>query len=167
MTSLIRIVANTPLWVWPLFAYLVWRGIQAMKPGDTTLIKLAIMPAVFLVWGLYGLWRFYGFGFEGFGPWIVALLLGAVGGWLILRRQKLEIDRARGVVHHPADDTVLPLNLLAFGFKYAFGVMAVVSPQLLREVGFRLLDLGTSGLFAGIFLGKFANVTARRLESGQ
>ena len=31
-----QILIHTPVWVWPLLAYLVWMGIKAMRPRSTT-----------------------------------------------------------------------------------------------------------------------------------
>jgi hypothetical protein len=50
--SVEAIVRGTPLWVWLLLAYLLSRGLKALKGGTTPLSKLAIVPVVFAVWGL-------------------------------------------------------------------------------------------------------------------
>lgn len=42
------LLSNTPLWVWALLVFLVARGVAAMKPGETSLTKLAIVPT--LLW---------------------------------------------------------------------------------------------------------------------
>jgi hypothetical protein len=152
----IQILAHTPWWVFALFAYLVWRGIRALSPADVSPYQLALIPALLTGWGLYDLTRRYGLDAAALAPWLVALAVGAVLGAAILRRAPLKGDRARGIVHRPADFTVLPLILLAFGIKYTFAVMAAISPELLQETGFRLADVAISGFFAGIFTGKFA-----------
>ena len=156
MEFLIQILRHTPVWVYVLFVYLVWRGINASRPGDTSLVKLAIIPALFLVWGLYEVTRMYGWSATTFGLWCLAFLVGAVIGHAIVRALKLNADRRRGVIHRPADYTVLPLILFAFGTKYTLNVMALVSPQTFQDPDMRIVGLLASGLFAGIFVGKFA-----------
>ena len=47
-----QILIHTPLWVFPLFGYLVWQGIKAMQPRTTSIWRALIVPAVFIVWGL-------------------------------------------------------------------------------------------------------------------
>src|SRR6185437_3979816 len=155
MGFLIQILRHTPVWVYVLFVYLAWRGINACRPGDTSLAKLAVIPLLFLVWGLYEVARMYGWSAATFGIWCVAFLVGAGIGFAIVRVMPLSVDRRRGVIHRPADYTVLPLILLAFGTKYALNVTAIVSPQTLRDPDMRILGLVASGLFAGIFVGKF------------
>lgn len=152
----IQILLHTPAWVYVLLVFLVSRGLRARKPGEVAPARLAIVPALLTGWGIYDLVRLYGVSAGSLWPWLLALGAGAWIGAAILRGLRLEVDRQRGIIHRPADLSVLPLVLLAFGIKYAFGVVAAVSPGLLQEPAFRLLDLGASGLFAGIFVGRFA-----------
>ena len=50
-----QILIHTPIWVFPLFAYLVWLGIQGMRPRTTTIWRSLIVPAIFIIWGLSSL----------------------------------------------------------------------------------------------------------------
>jgi hypothetical protein len=50
-----QILIHTPVWVWPLLAYLVWMGIKAMRPRTTAVQRSLIVPAIFIIWGLSGL----------------------------------------------------------------------------------------------------------------
>lgn len=165
MEWIVQIVSHTPVWVWVLFAFLVSRGIKAFKPAEVTPAKLAIVPVLLAGWGLYDLVRLYGVGVGSLGPWLIALVVGAALGWLILRGRPIGADPARGVILRPADYSVLPLVLIAFGIKYCFGVIAAISPQTVADPGFRLLDLGLSGFLAGIFVGKFATYIQRYLAA--
>lgn len=79
-----------------------------------------------------------------------------MAGWVILARAAITADHAAGVLHRPADLTLLPLLLVTFAVKYGFGVIAAIQPALLQAAGFRLADLLRSGFFTGLFLGKFA-----------
>jgi hypothetical protein len=155
MQWIIQILAHTPWWVFVLFAFLISRGIRALEPAEVSLVQLALVPALLTGWGLYDLARRYNFDVAALAPWLLALALGAALGVAILGRSALSADRARGTVRRPADFTVLPLILVAFAAKYTLAVMAALSPALLADTAYRLTDLGISGLFAGIFLGKF------------
>lgn len=129
MDTAMQFLTHTPAWVYVLFAYLVYRGIRACKPGETSLLSLAIIPALFTAFGLYTLLRQYGAHVPTLGLWLVALLVGAGIGTLLVRGSALRADRARRVIHRPADYTVLPLMLLAFAAKYTFGAMLAVAPE--------------------------------------
>lgn len=55
METLPQILTHTPVWVWILFVFLITRGIKARQPATVTLEKLAIIPAIFLIWDIYDL----------------------------------------------------------------------------------------------------------------
>ena len=156
MDILSQFINNTPVWVWVLLVYLVMKGFQARKPGDTTLLKMAIIPVLFTVWGLVDLVSLYGVSATSSLLWLVGIAGGAAIGWNIVSRYNLIPDHVAGTIHRPADMTLLPLLLVTFSIKYGFGVIAAVSPDLLAEPAFMISDLLLSGLFTGIFIGKFA-----------
>lgn len=161
MPPIAALLTHTPLWVYALFFFLVSRGIKALKPGEVTLVKLAIVPVLLTTWGLHDLIWIYGVSSASMVPWAGAAGLGALLGWFLIRAKSLEVDRARGVILRPADYTVLPLVLLTFAVKYTFGVMGVVAPELLLDRAVWIVDLTFSGLVAGIFVGKFGCYAAR------
>jgi hypothetical protein len=156
METIVQILTHTPWWVFLLFVFLVSRGVRAFNPAEVSLVQLAILPAVFIIWGLAGLTERYGVEFGAFALWLAALAIGAGIGAAILRGAALKADRTRGVLYRPADFTVLPLILAAFFSKYALAVMTARSPEIASAAGFRVADLAISGFFAGIFVGKFA-----------
>ena len=47
-----RILANTPLWVFALLAYLIWQGWQARRPRTQAIWRMLVVPLVFFVMGL-------------------------------------------------------------------------------------------------------------------
>lgn len=155
METIVQILTHTPWWVFVLFAFLVSRGVRAFNPAEVSLVQLAIVPAVFMIWGLAGLVERYGLDPGAFALWLAALAIGAALGAAILQGAALKGDRSRGIIYRPADFTVLPLIVVAFFSKYALAVMAAMSPEIVNAVGFRIVDLGVSGVFAGIFVGKF------------
>lgn len=86
---------------------------------------------------------------------MAGLLSGTGVGVYILRNASVRVERARGVIHRPADVTVLPLVLVVFVVKFAFCMMAAVAPDVVQQPLLRFIDIGLSGLFGGIFAGKF------------
>ncbi|MET0440242.1 MAG: DUF6622 family protein [Devosia sp.] len=155
MEILQQFLTQTPVWVWFLLVYLIMKGVKARRPGDTTLLKMAIIPVIFTAWGLSDLVTLYGVAADTTLLWLLGIAAGSVIGWMIVSRYAIVADRAAGVIHRPADNTLLPLLLLTFAIKYSFGVIGATSPALLAEMGFRIADLVLSGLFTGIFIGKF------------
>ncbi len=161
MDVVAQFLQHTPWWVYVLFFYLLSRGLAARKPGEVSLGKLAIIPVLLTAWSLAELVRLYGLQPSAVAIWLAGLLVGIVFGWLLLRNMAITVDPATGVIHRPADFTLLPLILVTFAVKYAFGAIAATAPDLLQEPMFKLADLGLSGLFSGIFVGKFALYVSR------
>ena len=66
------ILSGTPVWVWALFAYLLFRGITALRAREMTPARMLVLPVIFLVWALAGMF------FE-LAAWPVALAAFVVG----------------------------------------------------------------------------------------
>lgn len=150
-----HLISNTPVWVWALLVFLVSRGIAAMKPGETSLTKLAIVPALFTAWGAWSLGHRFGSSWEAWGEWVVGIGAGMGLGWMLLRRATLTVNISTGRLWRSADYSLLPLLLLTFVVKYGFEVALSVSPSLNLDVGFRAAYLLLSGGFTGVFIGKY------------
>ncbi len=150
-----EIATGTPLWVYALFAFLVFRGIKAMRPGVGPLWRLAIIPAVFAAWGLHDLATQIGFGPETLGGWGAALVTGGAFGWLLTRHTSVAADKERGWIGLPGSAMTLVVILAIFAVNYTLGVVAAMSPDAMATPAFRIVDIAISGLGTGIFAGKF------------
>jgi len=148
-------VSHTPIWVWVVLAFLVMRGVMAMKPGETSLSKLAIVPGLFTVWGVWSINVRYPASWEAWALWMVGIAAGAGIGWMLLRRVQLRVEPATGKLWRGADYSLLPLLLVTFVVKYGFEAALAMSPALVADSGFRAAYLLLSGGFTGIFIGKY------------
>lgn len=153
-----RILGGTPWWVWVLFAFLLSRGIRAMRPATGPLWRFAIIPAVFLVWGIATLLDAFGATGTVAAAYLVALAAGAAAGWAWMAPAWLRADRRHGLVAVPGGPTTLVLILVIFVLKYTFGVWQGMDPAVVGQTWFLLADCALSGLVAGLFLGRFARL---------
>jgi len=160
MNMLQQLASQTPIWVWLLLAFLITRGIAAMKPGETSLQKLAIVPALFAVWGAWSISHRFGTSPSAWGEWLAGIATGAALGWLLLNRLKLTLDSSTGKLWRNADFSLLPLLLVTFLVKYGFEVAFAVSPSLTANAGFSAAYLLLAGGFTGIFVGKYCRYLA-------
>jgi len=147
--TLIDIIQGTPAWVFVLFGYLVWIGIKRLQPSVMPFSRLFIVPAVFVAWGLLGL-------FENTGPfvptlvrWVVAAVPGAVLGAIAAPR--LQRDRQRNLVHLPPSAIPLCRNVAIFGTHYVLRVAAAIDPHARDTL--LAWDICVSGASAGYFIG--------------
>jgi hypothetical protein len=161
MEAVEQAIRHTPWWVFVLFAYLMVNAVRISRPGIVSLARLAIVPAIFVAWGLLGLSERYGLSPVILLCWVVALAAGAALGHLLLRRIRIQADHARGLIARPGDPSFLPLVLLVFALNYAFAYMAAQRPDIRAEAGFFIANAIAAGIFAGIFLGKLLTYYAK------
>jgi len=165
MEDVWRILAGTPWWVWVLFAYLLSRGIRALKPSTGPLWRFAIIPAVFLAWGLANLVLSIGLSELSVGAYLAALAVGCVAGWLSAIGQVVHVDRDRGVVTVPGGPLTLVLILVIFAVKYGLGAWSGMVPMVAVQPWFVAAGAAASGVVAGLFIGRFGHLWVKYLRA--
>ena len=158
MTPVLQIVTNTPIWVWVLLAYLLFIGIRALRPSTAPLWRIATLPAVFFVWGLFSLYQLHGLGLARVLPWAAALVGGIVVGMLIASLQPIRADKVHHLVRTAGGPLTLVLIFLIFSTKYEFGFLHATQPALFAEPRFWIAEIAISGVLAGMFIGRFAGL---------
>jgi hypothetical protein len=144
-----EILRATPIWVFVLFAYLLWMGLQRLRPGVRDIRRIGIAPAVFIAWGLVGLAGRSGPVSLTLAHWLIGAALGGALG--LAMNQPLQVDRVRRLVRQPASAVPLIRNLTIFGAHYLLNVAAGLYPQSRGDImGW---DIYVSGLSAGYFIG--------------
>lgn len=150
-----QLISHTPIWIWVLLAFLITRGVAAMKPGKTSLSALAVVPVLFTAWGLWSIIHRYDGSWDVWGEWLLGIVVGMGAGWMLLRHVKLSVNLPTGTLWRSADYSLLPLLLVTFAVKYGFESALAVSPALGNADGFRVAYLVLSGGFTGIFIGRY------------
>lgn len=158
MTTALQIIVNTPPWVWVLLAFLLFLGIRALRPGTAPLWRIAILPAVFCVWGVSGLFSLHTPTPGRVLPWLAAIAVGVGIGMAIARLQPIRADKKRGLVRVPGGPLTLVLILGIFATKYLFGVLHGMSPALFAEPRFWLTEIVLSGTMTGMLAGRFVGL---------
>lgn len=83
---LFGVVTHTPAWVWVLFIFLISRGIKARRSATVTLERLAIIPAIFLIWDIYDLVVYRTLTPGTVALWTAGILAGAALGYILIRQ---------------------------------------------------------------------------------
>lgn len=143
------ILSNTPTWVFVLLAYLLWIGVKRLRPGVRELTKIGITPAIFIVWGLIGLFQRPGDFSTVFGHWAIGAVVGCALGLAV--PIPMQADRVHRLVLLPG--SVLPLLriLIIFGAHYVLRVAAALHPD--SSLPYVTWDIYVSGASAGYFFG--------------
>ena len=150
MTFAGQVVTRTPFYVWLLLAYLVWQGVRALRPRTQPLVRVFLVPLLFIAAGVMPLLIGPHVGGELLAAWVLAAaLLGPVG---FLTGPTLQaVDRSAGTVTRPGSCVPLLRNVTVFVLQYAIAVAMEV--QVDAAGWLALVGRVVSGATAGYFLG--------------
>ncbi|WP_109481051.1 DUF6622 family protein [Paraburkholderia sp. C35] len=165
--SLAAIFQGTPIWVWVLLAFLLSRGLKAMNSGTSPLSKLAIVPAVFAVWGIVHLITDPLTGWADAIIWVVAAMVGVAAGVFIASRSRFIVDPIKNTVMLPGSMLPLALIVITFVAKFWLGVELATTTSFASLGMYMLISAAVSGAVAGMFAGRFLTywraMSARRV----
>ncbi|MBP6870058.1 hypothetical protein KBC04_04195 [Candidatus Babeliales bacterium] len=159
--NILHVITGTPAWVWVLFGYLLFSGIQAIKSYVVPVWKLAIMPAIFMTWSLYGILSKSNFNILLLSYWCMAVVIGRFVGYKIFSRMNFYIDAQTKLVYMPGTYSNLMLSMSFFLIKYAINVIYAVYPIMKLNIYLTSFDVIVSALISGIFLSRLIIVIDR------
>nr|WP_307742759.1 DUF6622 family protein [Massilia varians] len=159
-----QILIKTPVYVWAILAFLVYRGVLAAREREMTLTRMAIVPVVMLVLALHAIAAQFGMASVAMPAW----LLGAA----VLTLQRLAFGRScvlavagAGRVRLRGSWAPLALMLTVFSIKYVLAVVLAILPGMAGQAVFVATVCFLLGLCNGYFLGQLARdiASARRI----
>jgi hypothetical protein len=150
-----QIISHTPVYVWALLAFLLYRGYLASRDREISLLKLSLIPGVMLVLALSGMNARGALGAGVWGVWAVGMLAGAALAWRIASGN-IAVNRAAGTVLQRGSWLPLALMVAIFLTKYTVAVLSVMHPELPHSLPFALGVTTLYGLFNGVFIGRLA-----------
>jgi hypothetical protein len=158
------IVAHTPLYVWVLFALLLFLGARRLKPRRTHLALAALAPMGFFTWSVLAAGLLFYEGDKGTAvvAWAVAFSAGALSG--PIRTVQRPAHVGGWIFQYSATALPLTLYMLLWATRYGLGIWAGFVPAMADTLG--LVGLALSALTAGRTLTDFLPplVTALRVR---
>jgi hypothetical protein len=148
---MLAIIQHTPLWVLALLALLVFLGVQALRPRDVPIVRLLLVPAAFIVWGVLSLMQKAAASPLLGVDWLITAAVGITIARLTKGLDGVRIDYDRNRVHVPGSAMPLVRNLSIFLAKYVLAAASAVAPALQSRLS--PWDIAVSGLSAGYFIG--------------
>jgi hypothetical protein len=161
MQTAVRILTNTPVWVFVLLAYLIWQGWQSLRPQTQPVWRVLIVPLVFFLMGVSRLVMAHDNGLEPLLAWFAAALLFASLAFSHGPRL-LAVDRTNGRVTRPGSAAPLLRNITVFTLQYAVAVATAM--KLEPHAAVAIIGHAVSGASAGYFSG-WAAVLLRRYRN--
>jgi hypothetical protein len=150
-----QIISHTPVYVWALLAFLLYRGYLASQDRELSLLKVAVIPGVMLVLALSGMNAHGALGAGVWGVWAVGMAAGAVLSWT-LTSSDIAVNRAAGTILQRGSWLPLALMIAIFVTKYTVAVLSAMHPELPHSLPFALGVTILYGLFNGVFIGRLA-----------
>ena len=151
MDQILLILEHTPLWVFAVFAVLMIFGVQGLRARSLPIWRVAIVPAVFILWGVISVLSRSAAFPTAIVDWVITGAAGFAIAWLTTRLDSVAIDQGRRQIRLAGSVVPLTRNLLIFLAKDALTAAIAVAPAL--QASLLPWDIGVSGLSAGYFIG--------------
>ena len=151
---LMKIVTNTPIWVWGLLLALVLLGIGETRARCVRLKRILILPSVMTGLSLSGMVLSFGFTPAVLMAWLVT------SGFilrLIVRRPVpalTQYDHDTGIFYLPASWVPMALILGIFVIKYIVNATLAIYPELAKSTEFSTAVSALYGASSGVFIAR-------------
>ncbi len=158
-----NIITHTPLYVWAILAFLVSRGITAMRERELAFKSLCIIPLLMLLLSLQDISKKFGMAPLPLAAWLAGACVAGGLAWR-MGAARISVGSAPGRV--TVAGSVLPLLLMVsiFFTKYATAVALAIAPELAGQTVFVAAICVLFGAFNGLFLGRLARDTSAYLQ---
>ena len=150
---LIQILSHTPLYVWAILAFLVWRGVAELREREIAMPRMFVLPLVMLILSLHDIARKFGFDATAFIAWTTAFAAATLLAWRF-GRMRVAPGSAPGRVRVAGSVIPLVLMLSIFTLKYLTSVLLAVRPDLAGQPAVAAAVCAMFGVFNGYFLGR-------------
>ncbi len=155
--DIVSLVKGTPWWVWGTFVYVVAVSVYFLQDRTSSLRRLVLAPAIFLIWSLISIKGHYGLTVYSVGMLLCGAAIGAVFGWFFsVAHPPRIVDKSKAIFILPGSAAFLGILVSFFLLRYIRGVAFSLNPALMQEPRIILLDLVFSGLLVGFLLGRVA-----------
>jgi hypothetical protein len=156
---LIQILTHTPLYVWVILAFLLWRGAVEMRDRELTLRRMLILPLVMLGLSLNDMALKFDMGMVLVAAWVTGCAAAALLAWRF-GRARIAAGTAPDRVLVRGSVMPLILMLAIFLTKYITSVVLVIQPQLAHQLPVAATICLVFGVFNGVLLGRLARTAS-------
>lgn len=153
-----QILTHTPVYVWAILAFLIFRGVVASSDREVKFNSLFIIPAVMLVLSLQDLAGKFGLGGLTLTAWAAGAAVSAFLTWK-LSGSRVALGKQAGNVMLRGSWIPLALMMAVFGTKYVTAVLLAMNPQARQDTLLVVLVCVLFGVLNGMFVGRLASDT--------
>lgn len=153
-----QIITNTPIYVWAILAFLMYRGIKFAVDRELEIRAVVIIPMVMLALSAQGILSGFGTDPLVIVSWLLAMAVGAVVSWNGVTEDNVRILKDKKQVFYRGSWAPLIMMMAVFVIKYIVNVALHINPGLHTNVQFAVISTALFGMFNGLFLGKMLRV---------
>jgi hypothetical protein len=163
-----QIIAKTPLWVWALLAFLIYRGVSASVDREVRLGSIFAIPLVMLALSIQGIASSFGASPIAALSWLACVVAAAMLTWRFSGGAGITAYPPRRMILQHGSWMLLILMMGIFITKYAVAVTLAIHPGYRQDGAFVAAVCALYGGFNGIFIGKLLRVISvyRRAAAG-
>ncbi len=166
MILVFKIISMIPWWVLPIFVLLVFRGLQAAKPNQSSIFTLPIITGVLFLYFVYKV--------VNFGPVLtlslilshifLPIFLGMGFGYLFISNKPIAVNKARMAITETGSYWFLAIFMTIFTVKFFFGFLHATNPLLASKLA-AIESLAFPGGVLGILLGRTISIWKYYLQA--
>lgn len=149
----IQILTHTPLYVWAILAFLIWRGVVELREREIAVRRMFVLPLAMLLLSLHDMAGKFGLGATALAAWTAAFAAAALLAWRF-GRMRVSAGTAPGRVRVAGSALPMVLMLSIFAVKYATSVLLAVRPDLAGQSVVVAVVCAAFGVFNGYFVGR-------------
>ena len=153
-----QIMIHTPVWVWLLLAFLLYRGWLAAFDREVSVRSVIIIPLLMLGLSCNGLVKQFHAEALAMGMAFLVALLAAAWGWHAADNALLKTHPSPRKLYLRGSWLPLLIMVSIFVVKYTVNVTQAVQPAALSGVLPMVMTSGLYGLFAGVSVGRMLRI---------
>lgn len=151
---LLQILKQTPLWVWGIFAALLYLGYFQSRPHTLAKRRVAILPAIFIGLSAFGVWSAFGATASAVAGWGAGVALALVLNRRLRLPRVVHYDPAVGKFSLPGSFGPLALMMMIFATRYVVTVALTIDPAFAGSAPFALAASVVYGSLSGAYLAR-------------
>jgi uncharacterized protein DUF6622 len=155
---MLDILRDTPLWVWCVAGFVVWRGHTLTRPQITSGARLFTLPAAFLAISFAAAVTTFNGGAPIVGAWVLGALTAAFAWASRPQPKDLLFNRQNRTYRVPGSWAPLVLIIVAFCARYGIGIALARHGGLRDSALFGVSSAFIFGAISGAFLGRAMNL---------
>ncbi|CAN7557050.1 DUF6622 family protein [Massilia sp. LjRoot122] len=150
-----QILVKTPVYVWAILAFLVYRGVLAAREREITYTRMLVIPLLMLVLALQSIATQFGVASIGMAAWSAGLVALVLQRWTFGSANAVPGAAAK-TARIRGSWTPLAMMMSVFLIKYALAVTLAIRPGMVGDAVFAATVCGLLGLCNGYFVGQLA-----------